>query len=154
VSEHNDALPGERYDDAPAPPRISRRHGALMIGLAGVCVAGYFAFHSQGEYNKDAGGNRPASISQIATFEPMKAQSANLQKPTATPPAPMRQALVQETPVEDPLTKARLAPAGGRQQHPDAARARPASCCWCRSAWCERRVRAGIEAARDHSGRH
>ena len=110
MSENNDALPGERYDDAPAPPRISRRHGALMIGLAGVCVAGYFAFHLQGEDKKDAGGNRPASISQIATFEPMKAQPANLQKPTATPPAPMRQALVQETPVGDPLTKARLAP--------------------------------------------
>ena len=110
VSEHNDALPGERYDDAPAPPRISRRHGALMIGLAGVCVAGYFAFHNRGEDKKDTGSNRPASISQIATFEPMKAESANLQKPIATPPAAMRQALVQETPPEDPLTKARLAP--------------------------------------------
>ncbi len=110
MSEHNDTLPGERYDDAPAPPRISRRHGALMIGLAGVCVAGYFAFHSRGEDKKDTGSNRPASISQIATFEPMKAELANLQKPIATPPAPMRQALVQETPAEDPLTKARLAP--------------------------------------------
>ena len=110
MSEHNDALPGERYDDAPAPPRISRRHGALMIGLAGVCVAGYFAFHSRGEDKKDTGSNRPASISQIATFEPMKAESVNLQKPISTPPAPMRQALVQETPAEDPLTKARLAP--------------------------------------------
>ena len=105
MSEHNDALPGERYDDTPAPPRISRRHGALMIGLAGVCVAGYFAFHNRGEGKKDTGGNRPASISQIATFEPMKAESVNLQKPIATPPAPMRQALVQETPPEDPLQR-------------------------------------------------
>lgn len=110
MSGRNDVLPGERHDNVPAPPRISRRHGALMIGLAGVCVAGYFAFHSDRERQKDAGSNRPATISQIAAFEPIKVEHANLQQPIATPPLPMRQALVQEALAEDPLTKARLAP--------------------------------------------
>ena len=95
MSEHNDALPGERYDDAPAPPRISRRHGALMIGLAGLCAAGYFAFHS-GVRIKDTGSNQPASISQIASFEPVKADPVNVQKATATPPPPMHQTLAQD----------------------------------------------------------
>jgi len=111
VSEHNDALPGERYDDAPAPPRISRRHGALMIGLAGLCAAGYFAFHSVGEDKAKAGSNQPTSISQIASFEPVKTDPVNAKKATLTPPPAMHQTLAQDaTPAEDPLAKARLAP--------------------------------------------
>ena len=111
MSEHNDALPGERYDDAPAPPRISRRHGALMIGLAGLCAAGYFAFHSVGEDKAKAGSNQPTSISQIASFEPVKTDPVNAQKATTTPPPAMHQTLAQDAPpAEDPLAKARLAP--------------------------------------------
>jgi type IV secretion system protein VirB10 len=110
VSEH-DALPGERHADVPAQRRINRRHGAVMIGLAGVCVAGYFAFHPSGQDKRDSADDRPRTISQLAAFEPAKVEKANMQTPLAAPVPPMKQALVQEQAApDDPLTKARIAP--------------------------------------------
>jgi type IV secretion system protein VirB10 len=111
MSEHNEALPGERHAEAPTPSRVSRRHGALMIGIVGLGVAGYFAFHARTNDRKTEVAHQPSQISQVAQFEPAKAQPVGMQKPVAMPAEPPRQTLVQQAigQVEDPLKKAREA---------------------------------------------
>jgi type IV secretion system protein VirB10 len=120
----NQPLPGERHEpDGDIGARISRRHGALLIGIAGLCVAAYFAFHS-GPSDKKAGPSRqPPQISQVTSFEPAKAQPVSVQKPIATPAEPPQQTLLQQAigQTEDPLKKAREASLLGKDYHPEQA---------------------------------
>ncbi len=126
MSEVTDALPGERHVSEVADrPRISRRHGAILTGLAGACVAAWFAFHGRQHSQSDGMHREPPKISQITAFEPPKeAPAPPSPLPQAAPEQPQRtllqRALGQVQ--EDPLTKARAASLLGSdaQQHPAA----------------------------------
>ena len=124
MSEATEVLPGERHvSEVAGQARISRRHGAILIGLSGVCVAAWFAFHGSQPAQKDGLHRDPPKISQIAAFEPPKEAPA--------PPSPSTQALPEQPQrtllqhalgqvQEDPLTKARAASLLGsdaQQQH-------------------------------------
>jgi type IV secretion system protein VirB10 len=123
VSESTDALPGERHvSEVAGRSRTSRRHGAILIGLAGACAAAWFAFHGHQHKQSDALHREPPKISQITAFEPPKVAPA---PPSPAPPAAPEQpqpALLQRALGQvqgDPLTKARAASLLGSdtQQH-------------------------------------
>lgn len=113
MSEATEPLPGERHvSEVAGHARISRRHGAILIGLSGACVAAWFAFHGTQSTQRDGLHHEPPKIRQIEAFEPPKE--------TPAPPIPPAQAAAdapQETLVQrglgqvqqDPLAKARAA---------------------------------------------
>ncbi len=121
MSEATEAVPGERHvSEVAGQPRISRRHGAILIVLSGVCVAAWFAFHGSQPATRDGVHQEPPTISQIAAFEPPKDAPA--------PPPPAAQEPQQTVAhastragAEDPLAKARAASLLGsdaQQQRP------------------------------------
>ena len=106
----DDFLPEERHAGEEAPRRMSRKHAAIAIGLAGACVAGYFViFHSSWSRRQADTGERPRTISQLAAFEPARLQRANMQTPLVTTPQ-AKQLTQQQLPPLDPLAAARMAP--------------------------------------------
>jgi type IV secretion system protein VirB10 len=117
---NNQPVIGERHvSEVAAPPRINNRHGALMIGIAGLCVAGYFAFHGGATPKKTAEKDGTQQISQVSQFEPPKAVPASIQQPMPPPPPqaePPPRTLIQRAigQVDDPLKKAREASLLGR----------------------------------------
>jgi type IV secretion system protein VirB10 len=126
VSEATEALPGERHvSEFAGQPRISRRHGAILIGLAGVCVAAWFAFHGGQSKQKDGQHREPPKISQVAAFEPPKDAPAPPPLPPQAPPEQPQRTLLPRAlgqVQEDPLAKARAASLLGSdaQQHTSA----------------------------------
>jgi type IV secretion system protein VirB10 len=123
MSEATDSLRGERHvSEVAGRSRISRRHGAILIGLSGVCVAAWFAFHGSQPSKSDGLHREPPKISQIAAFEPPKDAPAPPPLPPQAPPAQPQRTLLQQAlgPIQqDPLTKARAASLLGSdaQQH-------------------------------------
>ena len=114
MSEAAEPLPGERHVSVVAgQPRINRRHGAILIGLSGACVAAWFAFHSNQSTQRDSQHHEPPKISQIAAFEAPKEAPVQPPHPAQAPAdAPQQQTLVQRAlgqVQKDPLAKARAA---------------------------------------------
>ena len=105
----NDFLPEERHAGEAVPRRISRKHGAIMIAVAGVCVGGYFVFHSLGWNKQAVTDDRPRTISQLAAFEPAKVQKVNMQTNLGSAPPP-KSFVQQQVATVDPLAAARQAP--------------------------------------------
>jgi type IV secretion system protein VirB10 len=129
VTDATDALPGERQVSPVAGrPWLSRRHGAILIGLAGVCVAIWFVLHNGPATKREPAGQQTTTIRQVSAFEP---PPETLAPPPSPPPQaqPQRQqTLLQQVAgrltVDDPLAKARAAPllrgSDGQQQQPAA----------------------------------
>ena len=112
MSDATDSLPGERHVSRVAGrPWLSRRHGAMLIGLAGICVAAWFAFHGGYATKKDVALPQATTIRQVSDFEPPPGALGG------SPPAPPPQVQPQQTLLqqaigqvaEDPLAKARAA---------------------------------------------
>ena len=113
MSDTTDTLPGERHVSAVAGQRwLSRRHGAMLIGLGGVCVAAWFAFHGSQATKRDAVHPRATTIRQVSAFEPPPETLAGPPPPPQAQPQPQRTLLQQVVGqvAEDPLAKAREAP--------------------------------------------
>jgi type IV secretion system protein VirB10 len=103
-------------------PKISRQHGMLMIGVAGLALAAYFAFHGNDDSSKKKDTSKPTQISQLSAFEPAKEAASPPPPPPQQIEAP-RQTFLQQAigqVGEDPLVKARAASLlgqGAQQQH-------------------------------------
>jgi type IV secretion system protein VirB10 len=125
VSDATGALPGERQVSPVAVrSRLSRRHSAMLIGLAGICVAAWFAFHNGTATKREGARPQPTTIRQVSAFEPPPgALPGSPPPPSQAQPQP-RSSLLQQVvgqAAEDPLAKARAAPLLGgsdAQQHP------------------------------------
>ena len=159
MSDTTDTLPGERHVSAVAGQRwLSRRHGAMLIGLGGVCVAAWFAFHGSQATKRDAAPPRATTIRQVSAFEPPPETLAGPPPPPQAQPQPQRTLLQQVVGqvAEDPLAKAREAPLlrdSEAQQHqvtPDTAVAAAPQATAAASAG----VRAHRQAAQHHPRRH
>jgi type IV secretion system protein VirB10 len=110
VSDTTDTLPGERHVSPVAGQRwLSRRHGAMLIGLGGACVAAWFAFHGGQATKRDAAHPRATTIRQVSDFEPPPETLAG--PPPSPQPQPQQQRTLLQQVVgqvaEDPLAKAR-----------------------------------------------
>ncbi len=108
MSAGQPVIDGERgVSEVKAPPRISRRHGLILIGIAGGSLAMYL-FVMSSNHRQEAEAPPPPLIAQTQPFEPAKAERP---QPPPTQPAPQ-----QPPPTEakaaataDPLEAARKA---------------------------------------------
>ena len=136
-------------------PHQARRHGALMISLAGLRAAGYFAFHSVGEDESQGRGNQPRASARLPSFEPMKSRVRRTAEAITNRPPRCARPRCRRRRRQRTLSEGPACPAGDRQQ-PARRSARPS----CKLLLVpKRRVRTAsprlaIEAACDHSGRH
>ena len=128
MSDATDALRGERHVSPVAGrPWLSRRHSAILIGLAGACIAAWFVIQNGRGTRQHPAQQQTTTIRQVSAYEPPPEALAGppAPPPPRTQPRPqpalLRQ-IVGSVAESDPLAKARAAPLlrGGdqpQQQH-------------------------------------